>query len=89
MHCEDIKSELRKRYGSLASFSERVDLPRGLVSDTLRGRRSSRAEAAIAAALNLPIHKVFPKHYGFNDSSLKADNSPLQRRSHRLTAEAR
>lgn len=89
MHREEIKCELRKRYGSLAAFSERVGLPRGLVSDALRGRSSSRAEAAIAAALNLPIHKVFPRRYSFNDSSLKADNSPLQRRSHRLTAEAR
>lgn len=89
MHREDIKAELRKRYGSLAAFSERVELPRGLVSDALRGRRSSRAEAAIAAALNMPIHELFPQHYGFNDSSLRADNNPLQRRPHRLNAEAR
>lgn len=89
MHREDIKSELRKRYGSLAAFSERVGLPQGLVSDALRGRRSSRAEAAVAAALNLPIHQVFPQHYGFDDSSLKPDNSPLQRRAHRLSVEAR
>lgn len=89
MHREDIKSELRKRYGSLAAFSDRVGLPRGLVSDALRGRRSSRAEAAVAAALNMPIHKVFPQHYDFDDSSLKADNNPSQRRAHRLTAEAR
>lgn len=89
MHREDIKSELRKRYGSIAAFSDRVGLPRGVVSDALRGRRSSRAEAAVAAALNLPIHKVFPNHYGFNDSSLKADNNPSQRRPHGLTAEAR
>lgn len=89
MHREDIKAELRKRYGSLQAFSERVGLPDGLVSDALRGRRSSRAEAAIAAALNMPIHKLFPQHYRFDDSSLVADNNPLQRRTHRLTVGAR
>lgn len=89
MHREDIKAELRKRYGSIAAFSERAELPRGLVSDVLRGRASSRAEAAIAAALNMPIQRLFPHRYGFNDSNLKADSSPVSKRSHRLSAEAR
>lgn len=89
MHREDIKSELRKRYGSLAAFSERVGLPRGLVSDALRGRASSRAEAAISAALNMPIHQLFPRRYGFDESSLKPDINPAARRKHRLSAEAR
>lgn len=86
MHREDIKAELRKRYGSVAVFSERAGLPPGLVSDVLRGRASSRAEAAIAAALNMPIQRLFPRRYGFNDSNLKPDVSPVAQRTHRLSA---
>lgn len=89
MHREDIKAELRKRYGSLTVFEEKAGLDKGLVSAVLRGRSSSRVEAAIAAALNLPIQRLFPRRYGFNESNLQPINNPIAKRTHRLSAEAR
>lgn len=89
MHHEDIKAELRKRYGSVNAFEELAGLGHGLVSAVLRGRSSSRAEAAIAAALNMPIQHLFPRRYSFNEANLKPLSNPVAKRTHRLSAGAR
>ncbi|MCG2663370.1 helix-turn-helix domain-containing protein [Brevundimonas sp.] len=89
VHKEDIKSVIRKRHGSLTSFERTKGLPHGSVKDVLRGRSIARTEAAIAEALKMPIHDVFPRRYGRAESSTKVDNSARKRDAHRLTAGAR
>lgn len=89
VHKEDIKSGLRKRYGSLAAFEAREGLPDGSVKDVLRGRSSARTESAIAVALKKTVHDLFPRRYGRRDSSTKVDDSRTKPDAHRLTAGAR
>ncbi len=49
MHREDIKSEIRKKFGTLTQFEIDHDLPPKSVNEILRGRKSARVEAAILA----------------------------------------
>lgn len=51
MHPEDIKAELRKRFGSVFAFEDAHDLPRKSVSDFLRGRANQRVKDTIAAII--------------------------------------
>lgn len=51
MHKEDIKSELRKRFGSIRQFEIEHDLPKGSVHEVLRKRRWKRVELAIESVL--------------------------------------
>lgn len=55
MHREDVKAELRKRFGSVAAFERKAKIPEKSVNDVLRGRRSARVEKAIRKALSTPI----------------------------------
>ncbi len=52
MHPEDIKSALRKQFGTAAAFERAHHLPAKSVSDHLRGKRSQRVEDAIKAAIS-------------------------------------
>lgn len=65
LHPEDIKAELRKRFGSVFAFEDAHELPRKSVSDFLRGRANQRVSDAIA--------KLIP--------SLPADLSDSSRKS--------
>ena len=92
MHKEDIKAGLRKRFKSLTAFETESDLPEGTVRDILRGRRSARTEQAIAEALSIPVHRVFPARYPAplgGESSTKRDDSTLERPVHRLSGAGR
>jgi lambda repressor-like predicted transcriptional regulator len=60
MHPEDIKAELRKRHGTLASFTKARKLPPCGVSNMLSGKVSRPVANAIADELNLPVTFVFP-----------------------------
>lgn len=88
MHRENIKAELRKAYGSLGAFETKTALKRGSVRDVLRGRTSAPTERAIATALKLELHEVFPHRYRRPQdakSSTKRDASTPDRIDHRLT----
>lgn len=76
MHREDIKAELRKRYGTIRQFEIDHDLSRGAVHEVLRNRRWAKVERAIEQALG-----VDPTLSEKTDSSRKAE-------THRLSAEA-
>ena len=51
MHREDVKAELRKRFGSISKFEKARNLPTKSVSDLLRGRSSKRVQDEVALAL--------------------------------------
>jgi lambda repressor-like predicted transcriptional regulator len=89
VHKEQIKGEIRMRYGTLAAFEAAKKLPAGSVKDVLRGRSNARVENAIATFVKAPVQKLFPRRYLRDDSSTKVDNSRPKRPAHRLTAEAR
>lgn len=92
MHREDIKARLRKKYGSVLAFERAVGLPARSAHDTLRGRASANAELAIAAALKLPVHKLFPRHRTARRrliSSASADNMSAEPSVHRLSSGVR
>lgn len=75
MHREDVKAELRKRFGSVAAFERQHGLPLKSVTDLLRGQSSARVERAVTEA-------IFPK-------SEVSDDSGNGHAAHRLNAEAR
>ena len=88
MHREDVKAVLRKGFRSLGAFERAKGLPRQSVSDVLRGRASAETEKAIADALKVPLHVLFPRRYDnpkADASSIITDNKPLERARHRLT----
>jgi lambda repressor-like predicted transcriptional regulator len=55
LHREDIKAELRKRFGSVAAFEREKNLPNKSVHEILRGRKSARVAAEIEKALTQPL----------------------------------
>lgn len=77
MHPEDIKAELRKRYGSVGRFVDAHDLPKTGVSDLFRGRTSKRVSDAIEKALS--ADRV-------ESESISLDGSKAQSAAHRLSA---
>lgn len=79
MHREDIKAELRKRFGSVAAFERVKHLPEKSVTDLLRGYRSARVERAIIDAISTPI----PNQSEYSDNSSTLDPT------HRINAEVR
>lgn len=91
-HKEDIKAALRKQYGTLLRFERKAGRPAGSVKDVLRGRSSTETEAAIAKALKVPLHELFPNRHTppqEGDSSTKVDDRAEAASSHRLSAGAR
>lgn len=85
LHREDIKAALRKRHGTLVAFETKRALPKGSVKDVLRGRAVGQTERAIAADLNMPLHRLFPRRYDAKVSipSAKVDDTTDKRRMHR------
>lgn len=67
MHKEDVKAELRKRFGSVHEFERRQGLRRDSVSDLLRGKTSAAVVTAIDAALLTPLDP--PEHSGKPDTA--------------------
>ena len=90
-HKELIKAELRIQFGTLRAFEEVKGLAPDSVRDVLRGRSSSRTETAIAAALNKPVHRLFPHRHAVpnpGESSTNRDNTRSGGNAHRLSAKA-
>ncbi len=61
-HPEDLRAELRKKFGTLQSFEQAYGLPRLAASSCLR-RPYEAAEIAIADALDRPAHHIWPSRY--------------------------
>jgi lambda repressor-like predicted transcriptional regulator len=60
VHREDIKSELRKRHGTILKFEAKAGLPAYSVKDCLAGKSRPRIAEAVARELNMDIDLVFP-----------------------------
>lgn len=85
MHPEDIKSEIRKRHGSMIAFEQAYGLPRQSLSQLLGGKTSRPVAKAVAKELNMPIKLVFPdiKPFAYGRKSLKSDDNAIcARRKH-------
>lgn len=64
-HIEDLKAQLRKQFGSLRKFERTYNIPRYSASAALR-RPHQRAEAAVAKALGIAPHVIWPSRYRSN-----------------------
>lgn len=67
---EFIKADLRTRFGSLSAFELAAGLPRGAVTDLLRGRASRPTVARIAQELGVSVDHLIK---GLRESR-KSDN---------------
>lgn len=81
MHPEDVKAELRKRFGSVAAFERQHGLPVKSVTDLLRGYKSRRVFDAVQSVIERPVGD-------FLDSE-GSDSSEDAGAAHRINAEAR
>ena len=73
MHPEDIKSQLRKRYGTLQGIALQMGLSRNAISNTIsRPGISVPVEEAIAKMLGKTPYEVWPDRY-------HADGTPVSR----------
>lgn len=84
IHREDVKAELRKRFGSLEAFCEARGLESQQVRDLLRGK-SSTARAAVANELGID-----PDHFVITSGKLPicGDDSDGLANAHRLSGAA-
>jgi lambda repressor-like predicted transcriptional regulator len=87
LHPEEVKAQLRMRYGTLTAFEKALGLPLRSVSFLLQGKAIMPTAEAIADALDIPLHRV-SQHY--HDLYYKLSTSPRHRRepatAHRLSA---
>lgn len=90
LHPEEVKAQIRMRFGSLAKFEKAKGLAKHSVSFLLHGRAILPAAEAIADELDIPLHRV-TSHY--HEQYYKLSTSPRHRRErpapHRLIAGAR
>lgn len=68
-HPEDLKAELRKKFGSLQRFEEGAGLQQKSVAAGLR-RPYEEVERAVAEALDRPAHEIWPSRYGADGKRL-------------------
>ena len=69
IHREDLKAKLRKRFVTLGAFERQFRLPASSVAAAMR-RPHSRAESAIAKALDVPAWVIWPDRYDGNGRRL-------------------
>lgn len=80
-HVEDIKAELRKRYGSLTALDRLWGYRSGVISTALgTPGMSRRVEKRIAAELERPLHVLWPDrwHPDGTPVSFRADRTPTK-----------
>ncbi|MGI8839718.1 MAG: helix-turn-helix domain-containing protein [Caulobacteraceae bacterium] len=82
MHPENIKAELRKRFGTVKAFEAANGLGVDSVRDVLRGRSARKTAEAIANALESPLTALFPGRFAQleQDTSRKRDAHRLNQR---------
>lgn len=76
-HHEDIKAEVRKRFGSLAALSARLGVTRQAISGVLVNPQASiTLEKRIAAELGVPPFAIWPTRWRMDGSPVaRADRS--------------
>lgn len=63
-HPEDIKAELRKRYGTIRKVAASWGLTQPTVSNVLvDAGRSMRVERMISETLEVPLHELWPERW--------------------------
>lgn len=73
MHVEDIKSEIRKRFGSLSGVSKQIGLARNGISNILsQPGYSITGEQKVAKLLGREPYEIWPDRY-------HADGTPVSR----------
>jgi lambda repressor-like predicted transcriptional regulator len=77
LHPEEIKAQLRMRYGSLVKFEKAKSLPCRAVTQLLLGKATMPTAEAIADELDIPVHRV-SSHY--HSMYYKLSTSPRHRR---------
>ncbi len=78
LHPEDVKAEIRKKFGAVAQFERANGLPEKSVNDVLRGRTSARVQRAIEQVIGQPLQQ-----------SEDSDVSSVISDTHRLNVERR
>lgn len=76
VHPEDIKAALRKRFGTIQEFERVHALSPRSVKDVLRGRSRPGTAKAIAHAIGMDLHKVFPGRYTPNGDTIIRRSAP-------------
>lgn len=72
-HHEDIKAELRKRFGSLTEVSRHLGVTRQSISNVLiNPLASARLERKLAQLLHVPPYAVWPMRW-------RPDGTPISR----------
>lgn len=89
LHREEIKAQIRMRYGSLAKFEKAKKLAKNSVSFVLQGRSILPTAEAIADELDIPVHRVSSFYH---DQYCRLSLAPRYRRkaaaAHRLSGKA-
>lgn len=91
-HVEDIKGELRKRYGSLSALSRAWGLnPRAISGALSKPGTSRKLERRIAAAIEQPVHVIWPERWASDGSpiSFRVDRTPSRTAADAQRAKAR
>jgi lambda repressor-like predicted transcriptional regulator len=86
LHREEIKAQLRMKYGTIEAFEHARGLPSRSVKDVLRGRAVRRTAEAIAQELDVPLQAVSPLYE--DDQSPQGDSSEKAGEAHRLNQAA-
>jgi Ner family transcriptional regulator len=68
-HVEDIKAELRKRFGEMTSLATSWGYSRAAISVTLATDHSQVLERRIAEALQVPLHELWPDRWNPDGTS--------------------
>lgn len=74
-HREDIKAELRKRFGNLTTLSVEWGFHRSSISNALERAESPRVDQRIAEALGVPLHVLWPERWNRDGSRIR--RSPI------------
>lgn len=90
IHPEEVKAQLRMRFGTLAAFEKARGLATRSVSVLLQGKAIMPTAEAIADELDVPVHRV-TEHY--HSLYYKLSTAPRHRRdqpkAHRLSGRAK
>ena len=77
MHLENIKAELRKKYGPITLLAKSWGLNPNAIIDTLRRPNASkRVEGLIAAALQMRVQDIWPERWDENGVPLPRSSRP-------------
>lgn len=89
LHREEIKAQLRMRFGSLAKFEQAKGLAKNSVSFVLHGRPILPTAEAIADELDIPVHRVSSLYHDqYCDLAVSPRYRRKQKQSHSLNGEA-